>query len=386
MGAVIDHTHSKFGKARPYVLFGSIFLVISFLLLFNVPSTLSTGGKEVYAVLTYIFMAVICYTAVNLAYSTLITLMTPDQGERAALSSVRMFFSFLAVMLINSITASLVSNFGGGQAGYSKVAMIYGAIAFVCILVSGIVGKENQAADSAADDMAEKEHIPAGEAVKALFSCKYTYICAFAFILNWMLIVLNGASTVFYARDVLGNIGLMAPLSIVGTVPSLILLILVPKIVRKWGTQKVMVIGAVIDVIAFIFPLLSPTSLVMVLIGCFLKAIGLGFVNALLFASVPEVCDYLYLTHGKHIDGLTNSIISFGMKVGTGLGSAFLGWLLAWGGYDAALAAAFQPQSAKTVLAETICFAGLPLVCGIAVVICTALLNVGTKVKELRKA
>lgn len=260
MGVVIDHTHSRFGKARPYVLFGSIFLVISFLLLFNVPSSLSTGGKEIYAVLTYIFMAVICYTAVNLAYTTLITLMTPDQGERASLSSVRMFFSFLAVMLINSITASLVSNFGGGQAGYSKVAMIYGAIAFVCILLSGIVGKENQAADLAADDMVEKEHIPAGEAVKALFSCKYTYICAFAFILNWMLIVLNGASTVFYARDVLGNIGLMAPLSIVGTVPSLILLILVPKIVRKWGTQKVMVIGAVIDVIAFIFPLLSPTS------------------------------------------------------------------------------------------------------------------------------
>lgn len=380
MGTIIDHTNTKFGKARPYVLFGSFFLFLSFLLLFNVPGSMSDGGKKIYAAVTYIFMAVICYTVVNLAYTTLITLMTPDIQERASLSSFRTFFSFLAIMVINGFTPSLLEKLGGGQAGFTKMSIIYGIIALFCLVLSGIVGKEYQDQDEE-----HMQKVPMNEALKALFSTKYVPICGLAFVANWMLLAVNGSSMVYYARDVLHNIGFMGALSAAGTLPSLILLFAVPSFAVKIGKRKALIIGAIFETVAYLISFIAPTNIPVVITGCICRGIGLGFVNALLYASVADVCDYIALTTGKHIEGLTNSVISFGMKVGSGLGSAILGWLLAWGGYSEKLANAFQPQSAATVTAEIWCYAGVPAICGAVVLICVCFLNVEKKLSELRK-
>lgn len=380
MGTIIDRTHTKMGKARPYVLFGSIFLVLSFLLLFNVPQSLGIQGKQVYATITYIMMAVVCYTVVNLAYSTLITLMSPDQDERNSLSSVRMFFSFLAVLVINSFTSNLVAQLGGGQEGFSKLAIIYGAIAFVCLVITGLVSKEY--VSEKADDISVAEKVPVKETAKLLFTNKYTYLCGLAFIFNWMHLTLNGAASVYYARDVLGNIGMMSALSICGMLPSMILLAVVPKAAYKFGKQRALIFGAAMIVIGFLLPTLQATNVPVVLAGCVFKGIGLAFVNALLFASVADLCDYIQMTSGKQIAGITNSVISFGMKVGTGFGSAILGWMLAWGQYDEQLANAFQPQSAQTVTAEIMCFAGIPLGCALITLICTIFLDVSKKLEK----
>ena len=69
MGSIIDRTHTKWGKARPWILWTAIPMGLGLVLMFSVPSGLSSGGKMVYAVITYILMAVAIYTACNLAYT-----------------------------------------------------------------------------------------------------------------------------------------------------------------------------------------------------------------------------------------------------------------------------------------------------------------------------
>ena len=58
MGSIIDRTHTKWGKARPWILWTAIPMGLGLVLMFSVPSGLSSGGKMVYAVITYILMAV----------------------------------------------------------------------------------------------------------------------------------------------------------------------------------------------------------------------------------------------------------------------------------------------------------------------------------------
>ncbi|WP_310604288.1 MFS transporter [Anaerosporobacter sp.] len=384
MGAIIDKTYTKYGKARPWVLFSLIPLIISFLLLFNVPSGLSMRGKEIYAVLTYIFNGVVCYTAVNTSYSTLCTLMSPDPNERTSLSGVRMFFSSLAVLIANSYTVALMASFGGGQKGFMMMAVIYSAVAFVCILITGLSCKEYHIETKA--EAGRKEKKPLAESVKILLGNKYTIFLALAFVFNWATLVLNGGATIYFVRDVLGNMNLIAVISLCGSIPGLIVLAtgIVPRCVMKFGKKKTLLFGAILQAVGYLIVLVAPKQMAILITGVVIKSMAIGFVNTLLFATVADVADFIDVKHKINIAGMTNSIVSFGMKVGVGLGSAALGWMLAWGGYSAELANNGMAQSAQTVSAEIFCFSGIPFICAIVVLICTLFLDVDEKLKKLR--
>ena len=142
MGIIIDKTYTKYGKARPWVLFSAFPLILSFILMLNVPSVLSDTATKIYVVVTYIFYSVICFTAVNGAYSTLVTLICPNPEERTGFTSARSFCSSLAMLLAQSYSVALMARFGGGQKGFTAMSIIYGVIALICILITGLTCKE----------------------------------------------------------------------------------------------------------------------------------------------------------------------------------------------------------------------------------------------------
>ena len=78
MGNIVDHTHTRWGKARPWVGLMAPFMGLGLILLFNVPAGLSGGAKVAYASITYVLLAVVIYTACNLSYGTLMSYMAPD--------------------------------------------------------------------------------------------------------------------------------------------------------------------------------------------------------------------------------------------------------------------------------------------------------------------
>lgn len=81
-------------------------------------------------------------------------------------------------------------------------------------------------------------------------------------------------------------------------------------------------------------------------------------ISALMFALVADVVDYGEQKTGTRIDGMTYSATSFGMKVGTGIGTAVLGWVLAFGGYNGSLAV--QSETAITSIISL--YSYIPLV------------------------
>ena len=112
MGAIVDKTKTRWGKARPWVRWTAPLMAIALILEFNVPGGLSGNGKLVYAYLTYIFQNCIVYTANNLPFNALLSRMTLNVQDRASAATTRFVMTQLTTLIINAVTATLLSTAG----------------------------------------------------------------------------------------------------------------------------------------------------------------------------------------------------------------------------------------------------------------------------------
>lgn len=131
-GAIAERTNTKRGRFRPYILFGSPILAVFSVLAFT---TLGTGNAAIiWAAVTYIGCGMM-YTVVNLSYGSLSTVMTTDPDDIAQLNSWRMMGTNLSSVLLNAVTAPLLTMFSGAAEGYTAGAYTKVAVIFaICAL------------------------------------------------------------------------------------------------------------------------------------------------------------------------------------------------------------------------------------------------------------
>lgn len=348
MGVLIDRTRTRWGKARPWILWTALPMAIGLYLLFNVPTTLSYQGKIIYAFITYVIMAAFIYTACNLAYNTLLSLVTPEPKDRISMSSIRFFCTMGVVLIISYNAMKLVERFG-----WSGMSIIFGIIAALLLLITFFFTKERY------EPIENKQREPqsVSKSFKVLFKNKYFVFVTVIFVINYTaLTVLNGVR-IFFVRDVLGNAGLFGVLTLSLILPRMIGNLFMPNISKIFGKWKCLMVGYVLQIIGMLIIGFMPTTLSGVIWGSIIAGIGGVPHTSGLFALVADVVDYGEWKTGERIDGLTYSATSFGMKVGTGLGSALVGWVLAWGGYNATLG----QQGAETLFAITSLYSYIPL-------------------------
>ncbi len=354
MGSIIDRTHTRWGKARPWILWSAIPMGLGLVLMFSIPSSLSSGGKLAYASITYILMAAVIYTACNLAYNTLLALEAPNPADRVTMSSIRFFLTMATVLFINYNCTKFVDGFG-----WTGMAVIFGGIAIVLLLITFFGTKErtNVEQNTAKAQKAE-DKVSVGSSFKYLFQNKYFFLLTIVFVLNYTILGVNNGLRIYFARDVLGNAGLMGTLTLCFILPKMIGNLVYPYINKLLGKWKSMMLGYVIELAGVLIMALLPANFTTAVVG--LICLGIGGIphNAGLFAMVADVIDYGEWKTGVRLDGLTNSATSFGMKVGAGLGSALVGWGLAWAMYDGTLPA----QTAATVSGIKTVFTIVPAV------------------------
>ena len=92
IGIISDRTQTRWGKFRPYILFGALPYAVLAVLTFTTPD-LGETGKIIYAGATYVLLMT-AYAAVNLPYSSLAAVMTHDTYERAGLNTYRFICAF----------------------------------------------------------------------------------------------------------------------------------------------------------------------------------------------------------------------------------------------------------------------------------------------------
>lgn len=354
MGSIIDRTHTRWGKARPWILWSAIPMGVGLILMFSVPAGLSSGGKLIYVSVTYVLMAAVIYTACNLSYNTLLSLAAPNPKDRVFMSSIRFFITMSVVLFINYNCNSFVEKFG-----WTGMAAIFGIIAIALLLITFLGTKERvNLVQNTAKVQKSEDKMHVNQSFKMLFKNKYFILLTVVFVVNYTILGVNNGLRIFYARDVLGNAGLMGTLTLCFILPKLIGNLVYPYINKFLGKWKSMMIGYGIEIIGLLIMALTESGFTTAVIG--LVCLGIGGIphNAGLFAMVADVIDYGEWKTGVRLDGLTNSATSFGMKVGAGLGSALVGWGLAWAAYDGGL----KVQAASTVMGIKMVFTVVPVV------------------------
>ncbi|GAA2154907.1 MULTISPECIES: MFS transporter [Glycomyces] len=354
IGTMIDKTRTRWGKARPWVLLSTPVVVLAFIGLFNVPAGLSSTGKEIYAFVFYFLCLAIGYTGSNLAYHTLLSVITSDGKTRVSLTVMRTFAALTATLLVNFFTIPLIARFGGGQDGWTTVVTIYGAVAAITFIVVFLGTKERVTTTVASDHSAAR---PVRELLLILLKNPYFYL-GFALFLTQNLAAGVGGAGIYFARDVLGDAGLYGFFSLAGIGPLLIGMWFMPAITARFGKRLPFLVGSAVAVVGLLIALIDPTDFNVVIAGAVIRAIGTIPVSAALFALIADIVDYGEWKTGVRIDGMTYSAATAGQNLGAGVGAALIGWLLAFAQYDGT--AAVQPQTAVDM--EVFLYLGVPLI------------------------
>lgn len=359
MGVIVDKKKpGKGGKFRPFILYGSIPLAIFAILTFTSLPGLSENLKLVYAYVTYIGFGM-AYTAVNIPYGSLSSVMTSDPVERTSLSTFRTIGSMLANLILMILTPMLIFNAEGtvSAEGFMKAAIIYAVISTVCcfftyrLTTERVVRTETQKADG--------PKIGLLGTIKMLFKNRALIGIMFASLGMLLALMLPMSLNSYLFKDYFQNPGLLTIAGLVGIAASFVIMPFTGKFVSKFGKKETaagtLVISIVSYLILFFFPVSNPYVYMAIF---FVSSLGAGFFNILTWALVGDAIDYQEYITGKREEGIVYASYSLVRKLVQALIGGLGGFSLAMIGYQSG-AASQAPEVAEGIM--KLC-TGIPLV------------------------
>lgn len=332
-GTLIDKTNSRLGKARPWFMFTFPFVCIGFALMFTVPGSADAMTKEAYATVTYVLFTAVFYTLNNIAYQALLPRFSPTSQDRVAISSLKTVIAYISILAVSMATTILLGQLGGmdSQGAWTRVIAVYAVIAALSFIFPCFVHETaGQTEDSR---KSARQSVPLRKSLGILLRSKYFYICVILFLTYY---ITSGTSSVgiYYATYVLHNANLYGIISLASMVPSIVIMPFMPKYFKRFGKRNAMRIGLVVAIASCLATLINPSNLGLFIGMSLLRSIGSLPMTAAMFTLAGDLVDYNEMKSGIRTEGLTTSANGIGQKIGTGLGSAFLGWGLAIGSFN----------------------------------------------------
>lgn len=382
-GSMIDKTHTRLGKARPWMIYGYIGCAVTLIAVFAVPMNLGNSAKYAWFFIAYTLLNGVFYTANNIAYSALTSLVTKNSKERVQMGSYRFIFAFFTSLLIQSITVGFVDRLGGDAGAWRTVAIIYAVVGLIVNTISGLSVKElPEDKLNEGEEKTEKEEYGLVQAFHLLIKNKYYLMICGTYILQQLYGAMIGAG-IYYMTWVLKNKNLFGQFAWAVNIPLIVALIFTPTLVGKWkGMYKLNLRGYILAVIGRAFVVVAGymgrISLMMAFTA--LAALGQGPWQGDMNAVIASCSEYTYLTQGKRVDGTMYSCTSLGVKLGGGIGTAVVGWLLEFSGYVGTNSV--QPQSALDMM--QFMYLWLPLIFDVLIMFVLSKMDVETANEKLK--
>jgi GPH family glycoside/pentoside/hexuronide:cation symporter len=353
MGVIADRTRSRWGKYRPYLLYGAIPFAVIGAITFYTPD-FGTTGKIVYAYVTYILMMT-AYSAVNIPYASLLGVMSSDPKERNTLSSYRMSFAFIGSFITFMLLQPLVDYFGGPSAdggistdpmAWTKAVAIIGSICVVLFYFCFRNTKERVV------EIKKSEKTPVLKDLKLLVRNTPWWILVGTGLAALLFNALRDVVAVFYFKyHILDDYKMAATgwtlttiYFLIGQAANLVGVAMAPSLSNKFGKKNTyiaaMALAAVLSCGFFFINNIAGIIILQIAVS-----VCAGYVLPLLWSMFSDICDHQELTTGRRTTGLIFSSSSMSQKFGWAIGPAIVLWLLAAFGYQSG-GVETQPESA----------------------------------------
>jgi glucuronide carrier protein len=337
-GRLVDETSTRWGRFRPYLLFGSVPLLVLLVGTFSIPGGLGGNATLVWAFVSYALFS-LAYSFVNIPYGSLAAAMTQEPDERAKLSSSRAASASATILLIAVVVAPQIEGSDDLQHSLTVITAVFAAIGLGLYLWCFAASRE--AVRGPTQNAGVRDTIGMIRHNRPL-----VLLCAATLLFLTGMFSLS-AVAVFYARDVLGNADYYIAMTAVQTVAMVAAAALVPAAVLRIGKKRAYVLSGIVASVAAVGFALAPGSVPALGIACYgVLGVGFGAINALIFALQADTVEYGEWKSGVRAEGASYSVLSFTRKAGQGIGGAAAAYTMGIGGYVSG--AAGQTDSAIT--------------------------------------
>ncbi|MDY0971572.1 glycoside-pentoside-hexuronide (GPH):cation symporter [Siccibacter turicensis] len=353
MGAIADRTHSKWGRFRPWLLWVAFPYALFSVLMFTTPDW-SYNSKVVYAFVTYFLMS-LAYTAINIPYCSLGSVITNDPHERVACQSYRFVMVGVATLLLSLTLLPMAEWFGGDDKakGYQMAMGVLALVGMCMFLFSFATVRERI-----------RPAVPSKDAMKADMKDIWKNDQWVRILLLTLCNVCPGfirmAATMYYVTWVMQQSTSFATMFIsLGVVGMMIGSMLAKVLTDRWCKLKVFFwTNIVLAIFSGGFWFVDPSATMLVVVLYFLLNVLHQIPSPLHWSLMADVDDYGEWKTGKRITGISFSGNIFFLKVGLAVAGAMVGFLLSWYGYDASA----KQQSATAVTGIMMLFTVIPAV------------------------
>lgn len=357
VGYLIDKTNTRWGKSRPWILFGAIPFGITAVLAFSVPDIGQTG-MLIYAYVTYILLST-SYTIVNIPMASILPALSENPHERTVLASCRTFFSSVGSTVVSAFALTLVDKFGNGNEalGFRIVMIIFGVIGCLVFFFCFFNTKERV--------MVQAEKV----SLKANISCLLHNGPWKLFALNivWFFggYVIQASAVIYYFTYVVQNTSMVQIVATITTLVPIVTNLLAPFLVKLTSKRNLMIGGSMVHAGGLLIIFFGGTNVPVLIGGAVVAAAGYGLKGSMHFAMQPDPVDYGERKSGVNTAGTLSAVNGFIGKVGMAIASSIGAALLQFGGFDAALSV----QSATAQSYITTMYIWVPIVMNIATII-----------------
>jgi len=368
MGMIADRTNTTIGKFRPYLLWLAIPFGVLGVLTFTTPE-FGSSGKIIYAYVTYTLMMMI-YTAINVPYSALMAVITPNSLERTVVSSFRFVAAFAGLFIVSAATKPLVEYFGNGNeaVGWQWTMGCFSVLAVVLFLITFLTTKERVFPPAGQKSKLKQD-------LKDLFNNKPWLLIAGATVFQLTFIVSRNSSIPYYFKyyiqdqqlNLFGNVinltstGFISSFLTIGTASTILGAILTKwftKIFDKKNTYGWFLVLSALFCSLFYF--LKPQDVILIFVLNIFFSFFVGPVSVLQWAMYTDTADYSEWKNGRRATGLVMSASLFALKLGLTFGGAIVGWVLGYYGF-----VANQTQPPETINGIILLMSGYPAIFGI---------------------
>ncbi|BAU96819.1 hypothetical protein N24_2557 [Corynebacterium suranareeae] len=346
-GQTVDRFQTKWGRLRPWILFGSTPLAIVFVLLFSTPAGLS-GAAAIAWIFLLDALFQLAYSFVNIPYGSLSASMTQDPVDRSKLSGARSITSSLASVLLSAVVAPQFADTAADnmRLKFTITCLVLGVIA-VCLYLICFANSREVVPRPEGKISFKSTFKMIGQNRPLIILCASTF-----FLLSAMFT--NNAVAMYYTRDVLGNASWFTWLMGAQTVGSILVATLIPSITVRIGKRNGFMMAACFVIVGYLLMFIIPSGqLLPAVVTWFLLGIGIGCTNALIFSMEADTVDYGEWNSSIRAEGGTYSVVSFIRKCGQGIGGWIGGAVIAAFGYTSMAGGAQSVEAVQGIRIAT---------------------------------
>ena len=347
MGVIVDkRKRTKDGKFRPYLKYMGIplgiFTILTFLVIPNMPQ----GMKLPYAYITYIGFGM-AYTAINIPYGSLASVMTNDPVQRTELSTWRNISSIFAMIPLMVLTPKLV--FDASDA-VSPKGFLIAAVLYVIIANIGYRLCYKMTTERIINEV--KEDAPKaslGETLKTLGKNKALIGLILSSLGTLTAMFLPNALNAYLFKDYFQAPGLLRLAGLLPMVGTFLAIPVTGKLVAKFGKKNIAIYSGIVSIAAYVVLVLFPTKNPMLYIALItVSGFGTALYGMIVWALVGDVIDYQEYLSGKREEGIVYATYSLSRKLVQAIVGSIGGFALAAIGYQSG-AATQAPEVAESI-------------------------------------